>query len=229
MKVYLPAPFLLALLASILMLTSCGGGGSSSTSNNNPPADDDPIEVIESGITAFIEIESSESGRSDIAVVLADPDAISSGSVFPGVAPIDTISRDARIELASDERLEISVGGEIAVLNAATDDLQNFLKYSGSVNTSTSIDAFRVSLVRADGTIIDNSTANLPEEFMLTAPASGQTFSINDTVAIRWTPARSGERVNISTLNRCSFTDPFLIAVERFFYRSLMMVPRTCS
>ena len=134
-----------------------------------------------------MEIESSVSGNSSINVEL------------------NVGGRNGtNIDLSDGERLEVSVGGETITLNRDTDF--GDIDYEGTVNTSSSADPFRISLFRADGSVINNSIVSLPDEFIITSPNSGQTFSVNETLPIRWTPARSGVNIELIITTSCVTT-----------------------
>ena len=153
-----------ALLATLISALICVNCNPGSTDSTN---------IATPGIYAGMEIESSVSGNSSINVEL------------------NVGGRNGtNIDLSDGERLEVSVGGETIMLNRDTDF--GDIDYEGTVNTSSSADPFRISLFRADGSVINNSIVSLPDEFIITSPNSGQTFSVNETLPIRWTPARSG-------------------------------------
>jgi len=172
MKALNKPPLLTAALISLALLAGCDGTESSLSEN-----------VDTSTIWAGMRLEADGDGVTDINVELNEDNRTGTN-----------------IRLSSGERLEVE-GGGFAVVLAEDFDLLD-VDYEGSVVTDASGTRFDISLFRADGSIINGSTVDLPDQFSVTAPADGESFVYGSTIDLAWSPD-TGRTISLETITVC--------------------------
>lgn len=166
--------FPFGLICIASILSGCGNG-----------TDVDSEQVVTSSIWAGMEFTSKGDGRTGIKVELNE------GS-----------SNGPNIRLSANERLEVNAGGLVTTLREDIDILD--IDYEGIINTDAFNTLFRVSLFRADGTINNGSTINIPAPFVVSSPSANQSIRVGDIMSIRWSPADPGREISLEFTTLCS-------------------------
>ena len=164
---------------SCFMLLVCIGLSACSSSST----DIDSTEVVTQRIWAGVEIEARGNGNTRVKVELNQNR--SSGS---------------NIRLTANERLEASAAGVTVTLQEDLD--LSDIDYEGTLPVDAGGTQVRITLFRADGSIVNGSTASLPEPFFIATPARRQRVTAGDSLLIAWSPGSAGNeiRLGISTI-----------------------------
>lgn len=163
-------------------------------------------------ISAFVVIalasgcstESTESANIATPAIWAniDVDAVQAGSTRVNVELNVGGANGTNIELSANERLEATLGGVTKVLMKDTDLFD--IDYVAHFSTSSSAQPVRIAFFRNDGSVHDNTVVDLPDEFVVTSPQTGQMFASSGTIPITWTPSRNGQTINIDLFASCT-------------------------